>query len=198
MKPDETADIKIKYFIIMILCFLYGGYAIIVFLTDVYAAFWRHESFTASLMPSGRDPDISRAFDANRMRGFDLNRAAIFMRGEFNPIRAITSPISLSLLVSGIISIAAGLAIWGLMREKEIKAIKQETADNLLLPDEKKVIGALKRSGFESTQKKLSAESGLSRVQAHRVIKKLEAKGILEKHDYGMTNKIILKKELFE
>jgi len=35
-------------------------------------------------------------------------------------------------------------------------------------------------------------------VQVHRAIKRLEAKGVLEKHDYGLTNKIILKKEFVE
>ena len=66
------------------------------------------------------------------------------------------------------------------------------------MPDEKKIIDVLKASSFESTQSKIVRETGLSKVQAHRAIKRLESKGVLEKHDYGLTNKIILKKELFE
>ncbi len=104
----------------------------------------------------------------------------------------------MTLLASGIISIIAGLTIWGLTRTKERQAIREDVAENLLLPDEKRVINALKKAGYELTQKRLSAESGLSRVQVHRVVKKLEAKGLLEKHDYGMTNKIVLKREFFE
>ncbi|GEM_PF-1493600 len=127
-----------------------------------------------------------------------INRVFVIAVRKIDPMKEIVSPASLIFIVSGLISLLAGLTIWRFSRERDIQSIKQEAADYLLLPDEKKVISVLKHSGYESTQKKLSTESGLSRVQVHRVIKKLEAKGLLEKHDYGMTNKIILKKDLFE
>jgi len=56
----------------------------------------------------------------------------------------------------------------------------------------------LRSSHYESTQSRLAKETGLGKVQVHRAIKRLEAKGLIEKHDYGLTNKILLKKELFE
>ncbi|MFH1586999.1 MAG: MarR family transcriptional regulator, partial [Candidatus Diapherotrites archaeon] len=66
------------------------------------------------------------------------------------------------------------------------------------LPDEKALIETLKKFNYELTQSQLTKESGLTKVQVHRAVKKLEDKGVLEKHDYGLTNKIILKKELIE
>ena len=71
-------------------------------------------------------------------------------------------------------------------------------ASNLLLPEEKKIIDSLMQNNLEATQAKLAKDTGMSKVQTHRAIKKLEAKGILEKHSFGMTNKILLKKELLE
>ena len=83
------------------------------------------------------------------------------------------------------------------MSEKEIKAVKQVTTAKLLLPDELAVVDTLKKFDFELTQSKLAKETGLNKVQIHRAIKRLESKGALEKHNYGLTNKIILKKEFF-
>jgi uncharacterized membrane protein len=101
-------------------------------------------------------------------------------------------------IAAAFISILAGLSIWQITRVRELKKLKQETTDNLLLPDEKTIIHFLKENGFESTQSRLVKETGLSKVQVHRILSRLEAKGVLEKHKYGLTNKIVLKKELFE
>ncbi|MFH1224496.1 MAG: MarR family transcriptional regulator [Candidatus Diapherotrites archaeon] len=123
-------------------------------------------------------------------------RKTSFPRPE--PLALLLSPVSLYWLIGGLVSIFAGFAIWSLIREKEIKQIKLETANNLLLPDERKVIDALKGANYEMTQAKLAKETGLGKVQVHRAVKRLEAKGVLEKHGYGLTNKIILKREVFE
>lgn len=196
MKPDETLfRLKKKYVAIMLLCFLYGGFSILLFLTQFYTAVWRSEivgvgSFESEIADLNRDfnrfPDV-------RPAGFDGS-----LRVPRDPWAALTSPTILSYLASGIIAILAGIAIWNLIREKEIKSVKHATASNLLLPDERAVVKVLKESNYELTQSRLAKETGLSKVQVHRAIKRLEAKGVLEKHDYGLTNKIILRKELFE
>ncbi|MFH1256118.1 MAG: hypothetical protein V1494_02390 [Candidatus Diapherotrites archaeon] len=181
----------------MFLCFLYGGFSIITLFLSAYGVIWRTETGGISFFDR-RPPDF------NSISGIDANRfsdANAFLRTErlsIDPFASLLSPSSLLLLVGGLIAISAGIAIWFLIREKEIKKIKQETANNLLLPDEKAVIEALKKSNFESTQAKLAKEAGMNKVQVHRAIKRLEAKGVLEKHGYGLTNKILLKKELFE
>lgn len=193
MKPDETIfRAKKKYVFVMILCFLYAGFSIISFSYDVYSRFWVKEVVGA---PPFREMRINDFNDSNSRAG---QQAAPRQFRNPDPFEILTSPQSLTYLLGGIVSIIAGITIWFLIREKEIKGIKEQTADNLMLPDEKAVINYLKRSGFESTQAKLAKETGLNKVQVHRVLKRLEAKGIVQKHVYGLTNKIILKKELFE
>ena len=68
--------------------------------------------------------------------------------------------------------------------------------NNLLLPNEMKIYNLLTHSNSGLTQSKITLESGLSKVQVHRVIKKLEDKGLIEKHKYGATNKLFLKDKM--
>lgn len=195
MKQEQTVfRAKKRYFFTMVLCFLYGGFAILTTLFFVYNIFVRPEFipenfFRERVFRGPPEPDIV---------GGDFNQPVQFVKIAFDPIRLVTSPLLVTFLISGIVALGGGIAIWSLAREKEIKSIKQETANHLLLPDEKKVIDCLKNSNFESTQSRLSKETGLNKVQVHRVLKRLESKGILAKHNYGLTNKIILKKEFFE
>ncbi|MFA6064259.1 MAG: hypothetical protein WCW44_06325 [archaeon] len=199
MKPIETNFLRgKKHAFVMWAAFLYGGFAILLFGMDLYSAVWMGSSTFITA------PEI-RNFDQNRFVEFndtnhqlDLNRPRAGPPFISNPLRIITSPISMLILLSGIISLACGFTIMSITRQKEIKKIKQETADYLLLPDEKKVIEALKRNNYSLAQSKIAIDSGLNKVQVHRVIKRLEMKGLIEKHDFGLTNKIVLKKELFE
>ncbi len=193
MKPTETIfKAKKRYVTVMILCFLYGGFAIIMSLFLIYASIW---------MPGGglHNESLQNGIgDLNNLQKGDGSRGMPFMRPPFDPIQLITSPLLLTFLGSGIIALLAGITILSLVREKEIKSIKKQTVDSLLLPDEKALIETLKKFNYELTQSQLAKESGLTKVQVHRAIKKLEDKGVIEKHNYGLTNKIILKKELIE
>jgi len=202
MKPLETIfRSEKKYAVLMALCFIYGGFLIASFALQAYSLFWRTE--IAGFPTETNGFPFIEGGSAPQNPGQDFNEFAPdrnigARRFQREPAAALLAPTPLSWLAGGLISVFAGFAIMGLTRKKEIKRIKHETASNLLLPDEKKVIDFLRRSNYESTQSKIAKETGLSKVQAHRVIKRLEAKGALEKHEYGLTNKIILKKELFE
>ena len=192
MKPFETLlEAKNRHKIVMWLCILFGGFTIILFGLDLYSAVWLGGSFLATQTDT-------RVIDSNTSFARDINHDFPPQRELRNPLMQITSPTSVLTLASGLISLAAGFTIWGITREKEIRKIRQETADYLLLPDEKKVIDVLKRNDYALAQSRIVKDSGLTKVQVHRVIKKLEAKGLIEKHEYGLTNKIVLKKELFE
>ena len=199
MKQAETVfKAKKRYLAIMLLCFLYGGFSIFFFLYNTYSIFWMSEIAA----PEGFGQQIN---DANRFvrAAGDENR---FFRPErdglarlaSDPMAMLSSPQTITYLIGGIIALLAGIAIWQLVREKEIKTAKQEIAKNLLLPDEKAVIEVLRKFDFELTQAKIAKETGLSKVQVHRAIRRLESRGMVEKHEYGLTNKIILKKEFFE
>lgn len=191
MKPDETIfKVKKRYLAIMLLCFLYGGFSILSFLSQAYTFFWLSELPRPGYEDLNRNVLDSNNFIAERPRGVGV--------AARDPMTLLSSPTTLMQLVGGLIAIFAGIAIWKLVRDKEIKTIKQHASDNLLLPDEKRVVDVLKESNYESTQSRIVKQSGLSKVQVHRAIKRLESKGVLEKHGYGLTNKIILKKEFFE
>lgn len=190
MKLIETKiNKKQLYFILMIFCFLYGGFSIFTTFAEGYSNFWRSEIVT---------PRVDQNVTVQGQVVRDLNRPPFPERVGRDPLSIVLAPFSIIHLIGGIISILAGIAIFSLLKEKEIKKIKQETADHLLLPEERRILEVLKKTGFESTQSYLVKETGLTRVQVHRTIQRLESKGILEKHPYGLTNKIVLKKEVFE
>ncbi|MDD5148389.1 MAG: hypothetical protein PHH08_02900 [Candidatus ainarchaeum sp.] len=198
MKQNETdAGMKRRYFAVMVVCFLFGGFSFISFLMQIYTNFWRTEFLG---FPIGERAVVRGSDFLGRDSNFplDFNGPARGPVSSPDPLAALLSPMSLYLLAGAVVSIVAGIVIWNIMREKEIRLIRRETTDSLLLPDEKKVIDALKKADYELTQARLVKETGLGKVQVHRTIKRLESKGVLEKHDYGLTNKIILKKQFFE
>ena len=175
-----------KFTLLMFLCFIYGGFALILFFYQIYSSFWRAEVQPFNFF-EGRTRDVN-------VGGLDVNR----LRRAETPWLLIIAPNSLSLLFGGIIAIMAGWGMWKLIRDKEVKHITQHITTKLLLPDEQLIIKVLKESNDELTQAKIVKDTGLSKVQAHRAIKRLEARGAIEKHEYGLTNKIILKKEFLE
>jgi uncharacterized membrane protein len=197
MKQLETIiDSKKTHKAIMWLSLLYGGFAIIFFLMDFYSAVWIGGSFFIN-------PDQNNLHDQNDFVNTpdnlrDTNFLAPNHRPQMTPLRIISSPASILLLLSGLISILSGITIMRITKKHEIKAVKQEATEYLLLPEEKKVIEVLKKNDYSLPQNKITKESGLTKVQVHRVLKRLETKGLIEKHEYGLTNKIVLKKEFFE
>lgn len=199
MKPLETLiESKKTQKAIMWLSLLYGGFAIILFIMDIYSAIWFGSSFIARDGPKLDDTNALINSDFNFNDQIDSNRPAPGPRMQMTPLRAVSSPASLLILFSGLISLASGITIMNITRKHEIKKIKQDTAEYLLLPEEKKVIEVLKENDYSLPQNRITKESGLTKVQVHRVLKRLEAKGLIEKHEYGLTNKIVLKKEFFD
>jgi hypothetical protein len=78
--------------------------------------------------------------------------------------------------------------------EKEKIIVKNiEILNSILDNDEKKVLDKISKTG-ELKQKEISEM--FDKIKAHRVIKKLHEKGILEIEKMGKTNRIKLNKEL--
>ncbi len=155
----------------MFLAFAYAGFALLLFAFQAYLAFWMKETLEAAPLPP---------FGGHRLR-------------SLTGLAALTAPHNILLLVSGLISLYAGLTIWQLTRRRELTQARKETLTAFLLPAENQVLELLKDSGGMA-QSKLVSESGLTKVQVHRIVKKLESKGILTKHRYGLTNKLVLTK----
>jgi uncharacterized membrane protein len=170
-----------KYFLLVLICFLYAGFALISFTFTVYAG------TNMSVGPS--DMNIIRD---NNDFNFPLNGKGIGRRGA-DPFQIMFGATAANFLAGGIISLLSGGALASLLRKKEKKQMTHKLTNDLLLPNEKKIYSLLANAPSGLTQSKLTLESGLSKVQVHRFIKKLEDKGLIEKHKYGATNKLFLK-----
>ena len=184
-----------KYVVIMILCFLFGGYSLILYLMQIYSIFWQ----TETVIGIRREGEIfpTPIFSRDLREENISNRTNVPMPRNFvieNPSSLLFSPFSLTFLIMGIISLLSGISIWNLIREKEIKSTKKAILDVFLLPEEKKVINEIEKYGGSLTQSEIVKSTGFSRVKVHRIIKNLERKNLIIKQQYGMTNKILLKK----
>jgi len=91
----------------------------------------------------------------------------------------------------GWIALGLSLLIFGglflLRRKKELPIYEA------LVEREKKVVDVLKKRGGEEWQKTLTLKTGLTKVQLSRTLKSLERRGVIEKEQWGNTNKIRLK-----
>ena len=81
-------------------------------------------------------------------------------------------------------------------RKEQIIAKNMEFLYSILDEDEKKVLEAIVKNKGEMEQSELSKK--YDKIKAHRIIKKLEEKGIVNVVKEGKTNKIKLKQEIKE
>lgn len=185
-----------KYTVIMILCFLFGGYSLILYLMQVYSILWQTETVMAIRREGEIFPAPVFSGEITERNISNASNVSIPPRGFVisNPSSLLLSPFSIAYLIMGVISLFAGFSILNLVREKEIKFTKKAILDVFLLPDEKKVLSEIEKYGGSLTQSEISKSTGLSRVKVHRIIRSLENKKLVMKHQYGMTNKIVLKK----
>jgi hypothetical protein len=99
--------------------------------------------------------------------------------------------------------LAVGATIYHVMSsdlEKKEKSIKHNNTIilKLLSGEERSVVNTLVEQGGKVKQYELSHLPNLNKVRTHRVILKLEQKGIIEKQRLGKVNNILLNKELYE
>jgi drug/metabolite transporter superfamily protein YnfA len=195
MKQGETMEKRYrKYIVIMALCFIFGGFSLMFYLLQVYSVFWQTDMVSAIRNEGGNftAPVFSHELRGNDIEGF--NRSLPPGLSVADPSLLILSPFSLILLFTGIVSISGGFSIWNLIREREIKSTKKQLLDIFLLPEEKKVLNEIEKYGGSVTQSELVKTTGYTRVKVHRIIKNLENKKLIMKQQYGMTNKIVLKR----
>lgn len=99
--------------------------------------------------------------------------------------------------------LAVGATIYHVMSsdlEKKEKTIEQNNKVilKLLTGEERNVVNTLVEQGGKVRQYELSHLPNLNKVKTHRIILKLEQKGIIEKQRLGKVNNIVLNKELYE
>ncbi len=174
----------------MILCFLFGGFSIGFYLLQAYSAVWQEDIGRVIRGETGGMPPMPAFNQSNFTNATAFNRE----RFSINPYSALVSPISLILLFTGMASLLGGFAIWNLVREKEIKSTKKAMLDIFLLPEEKVILEEIEKEGGSLKQNEIVRNTGFSKVKVHRILKNLEKKNLIMKQQYGMTNKIALKK----
>lgn len=67
-----------------------------------------------------------------------------------------------------------------------------DAALSLMEKDERAVVARIVGEGGRITQSEVSRIKGLGKVKAHRILLKLEKRGIVEKEQYGKTNMVKL------
>ena len=175
MKPTKSPENGSNrlYWIIAILCLVYAGVSLIVFVRQLDATHAREQR--------------------PRLGGLQRNLTA-----NGDEVERVRSSLVLSLIVNffGMVtSLLAGISLLNLLRNRESKALTKELLDSIILPDEKLVIQSLEANGGELTQSELVKQTDLSKVKIHRIVKRLEEQGIVKKYPYGLTNKIRLEKK---
>lgn len=155
-----------KYLAIMIVCFLLGGFNLILFIISINAGL----TFTFS-------PSIGI-----------LSMIESFLP---NGVYLIVSSVSFITIVFSVSFILAGVSIFYLTNDKEKKFFANDLSEHILSDDEKKIINLLKSNGV-MTQKNIEKTLGMNKVKLSRVISKLCNKKFVQKIQNGMTNKIIL------
>lgn len=178
MKPKNNK--RRLYWFIAILCFIYGGVALILFVYQSYFLYARGQFVSSGL-------HFRNFTDIGNLTGVGIRH----FRTAITPSIAVT-------LFGSVISILAGTSLINLLRAKETKELKKEVIDSMIMPDEKIVIKELERSNGELTQSDLVRKTKLSKVKVHRIVKRLESLKIVSKYPYGVTNKIKLEKSLYE
>ena len=100
-----------------------------------------------------------------------------------------------------------GIAVGALafyLSAQEISEQKRITKQNtrvlldLLDSDEKKVVEALLNEGGAARQYELAWAGGLTKLRAHRAIRKLSGKQVVEVQKMGKVNKIVLNKGILD
>ena len=179
------------HFIVMVLCFIYGGVSLLFFVMQM------SPFMGTNGMPPGR------GFEINILGNFSgipnpagLNGTQrVFLEPEVSRFFYIIIFVS---LFGSFVSITAGLSLMNLLRKKERKELTKGLIDTMTTPEEKLVIRILNENGGELTQSELVRRTRLSKVRVHRVIKRLESLNIVDKYSYGLTNKIKLNDSVFD
>ncbi|MBL7051656.1 MAG: hypothetical protein ISS01_01050 [Nanoarchaeota archaeon] len=170
--------------IVMILCFIYFGISVLLFIF-----------FLITFINDGQ---------------IFLFKRLMLQDAVLNVTKWIYGFLAITTAFGSITSFLAGIALMRSSQkvivteavketEKKVEEKHENKIDSdVLLPDEKKIIGILENHNGYMTQRDLVIESKFSKVKIHRLLKNLEAKKVISKYAFGMTNRIRLEKKIKE
>jgi uncharacterized membrane protein len=190
MKHLETIKgfIRNKQLLLMYTSFVYGGVCFALFFQEAFAvlAFQSRPFSNMTFIENESHEWINGSSPNDSPRDFR-------MRSFSSPFSSINPSMLLFYLFGGTFAIANGIFLHkSIDKKKEIKS-KFSVMEKLLTKEEKRIVELLRDGNGEVLQSEITRNLSLSRLKVHRILTRLEKKGIIEKHPYGMTNKIFLK-----
>jgi uncharacterized membrane protein len=124
--------------------------------------------------------------------------------GQTNPVSAFIMAHHVEFMViSSFLGLAVGAAVYYLLREEMVEKTKAANGNaNLLLrflsEDERELILFMSEREGLTTQAELSKLPGMTRLKAHRLVERMEKKGLVFVEKYGKVNMLRLANELKE
>jgi hypothetical protein len=105
------------------------------------------------------------------------------------------------MVIMGMFGVCSGLVVYSIMSatiEKQEKVAKTNMGiiNKFLSADEREILDLLVSKQGMTTQSEIARLPGMSRLKAHRIVKKLEDRGLIHVEKYGKINMIRLVDEL--
>ncbi len=105
------------------------------------------------------------------------------------------------MVLMGLFGVASGLIFYSMMnstiqKDEKIAKANLEIIMKFLGNEDKKILTLLKAKEGMTTQSEISKLEGMTRLKAHRVVKKLEDRGIVHVEKHGKINVLRLVDEL--
>lgn len=105
------------------------------------------------------------------------------------------------MVLMGVFGIFSGLVVYSIMTatlEKQRQLVKTNLGIimKFLGDDEREIVDLLMRKEGMTTQSEIAKLPGMSRLKAHRIVKKLEDRGIVHVEKYGKINMVRIVDEL--
>ncbi|HLC92235.1 MAG TPA: hypothetical protein VJH23_00850 [archaeon] len=105
------------------------------------------------------------------------------------------------MVIMGLFGVVSGIVVYSMMsstieRERKMAKTNVEIIMKFLGDDDRQIVRLLLEKDGATTQSNISAQPGMTRLKAHRVVRKLEDRGIIHVEKHGKVNMIRLVDEL--
>lgn len=102
-------------------------------------------------------------------------------------------PLPLFIPFLAAVGLFIGMLVYYLIFPKlENETLSREEIVSLFDGDEKKIVEELLKGDGAMLQSDLVKKTNLTKVRVHRIVKKLEERGVVKKEQHGRTNRIVL------
>lgn len=105
------------------------------------------------------------------------------------------------MVVMGFFGVGSGLVVYSILnatleKQKKIVQTNMGIIMKFLSPDEREIVHLMGEKEGMTTQSEMAKLPGMTRLKAHRIVKKLENRGIVHVEKYGKINVVRLVEEL--